>query len=110
QDYELDAAYLALTGNAVVQALTIASVRGQMAAVQSIIDEDATNLRLVETEVRAGAATQLDVETARSQLATDRTLLPPLRQQLAVARHALAVLVGKRPAVWTPPDFDLDTI
>jgi NodT family efflux transporter outer membrane factor (OMF) lipoprotein len=110
QDYELDAAYLTLTGNAVVQALTIASVRAQMAAVQTIIDDDATNLRLVETEVQAGAATQLDVETARSQLASDRTLMPPLRQELAVARHALAVLVGKRPATWTPPDFDLDAI
>jgi NodT family efflux transporter outer membrane factor (OMF) lipoprotein len=30
-----------------------------------------------------------------------------LRQQLAVARHALAVLIGELPANWQPPRFDL---
>jgi NodT family efflux transporter outer membrane factor (OMF) lipoprotein len=64
----------------------------------------------VNTEVRAGVATQLDIETAQSQLATDRTLLPPLRQQEDVARHALAVLAGRAPGEWAPPDFDLDAL
>lgn len=110
QDYQLDAAYLTLTGNAVLQALSIASLRAQIATVEGIIADDQRNLDLVRTEVRAGVATQLDIETATSQLATDRTLLPPLRQQLSVARHALAVLVGKAPSDWVPPDFDLDRI
>jgi NodT family efflux transporter outer membrane factor (OMF) lipoprotein len=110
QDYELDAAYLTLTGNAVTEALTLASLRAQMATVNSIIADDETNLRLVQTEVNAGVATQLDIETANAQLATDRTLLPPLAQRTDVARHALAVLVGKPPGVWTPPDFDLDAL
>jgi len=110
EDFQLDAAYLTLTGNAVMQALTIASLRAQLATVDGIIADDQRNLDLVQTEVRAGVATQLDIETATSQLATDRTLLPPLRQQLAVAQHALAVLVGKAPADWVAPDFDLDKI
>jgi NodT family efflux transporter outer membrane factor (OMF) lipoprotein len=110
QDYQLDAAYLTLTGNAVTQALTIASLRAQLATVDGIIADDQKNLDLVRTEVRAGVATQLDIETATSQLATDRTLIPPLRQQVAVARHALAVLVGRAPADWVAPDFDLDRI
>lgn len=110
QDYELDAAYLSLTGNAVMEALTLASLRAQSATVDSIIADDVTNLRLVETEVRAGVATQLDIETAQSQLASDRTLLPPLRQQQDVARHALAVLAGRAPGDWAPPDFDLEAL
>jgi NodT family efflux transporter outer membrane factor (OMF) lipoprotein len=109
-DDQLDAAYLTLTGNAVTQALTIASLRAQLATVAGIIADDETNLRLVDTEVKAGVATQLDIETAASQLAIDRTLVPPLRTQLDQARHALAVLVGRAPADWTPPDFDLDTL
>jgi len=109
-DDQLDAAYLTLTGNAVLQALTIASLRAQLATVAGIIADDVTNLRLVDSEVKAGIATQLDTETANSQLAVDRTLVPPLRTQLGQARHALAVLVGKAPADWTPPDFDLDTL
>ncbi len=107
QEYQLDAAYLTLTGNVVSQAVTIASVRAQIAAVDDIIANDRQNLSLVQTEFKAGEATQLDIESATSQLATDRTLLPPLRQQLDIARHALAILAGKAPAEWAPPDFAL---
>ena len=42
-----------------------------------------------------------------SQLAADETLRPSLEQQLSVAKHALAVLAGRAPGDWTPPDFDL---
>ncbi|HSY26268.1 MAG TPA: efflux transporter outer membrane subunit, partial [Burkholderiaceae bacterium] len=47
--------------------------------------------------------------TAQSQLENDRTQLPPLHQQLSVARHALAVLVGQAPSQWQTPDFDFDS-
>jgi NodT family efflux transporter outer membrane factor (OMF) lipoprotein len=40
-------------------------------------------------------------------MAQDRALLPDLRQNEAVARHALAILTGKAPAEWNPPDFAL---
>jgi NodT family efflux transporter outer membrane factor (OMF) lipoprotein len=106
-DYQLDAAYLTLTGNAVNLAFTIAGINAQIRTVEGIIRDDDTNLRLVNDEVNAGTATQLDIETARSQLAADRTLLPPLRQQLSQSRHALAILSGKAPVDWTPPDFEL---
>ena len=33
--------------------------------------------------------------------------MPPLNQMLAIARHQLALLVGKAPADWSPPDFEL---
>ncbi len=108
--FELNAAYLTLTANAVVEAVTIASLRAQIATVGDIIADDQTNLRLVESEVRNGVATQLDIETAQSQLATDGTLLPPLRQQLSAAQHALAVLAGEAAGGWSPPDFDLDAL
>lgn len=108
QAYQLDAAYLTLTGNAATQAIAIASARAQIKAVETIIADDQENLRLVETELQAGEATQIDVEEAASQLAADRTLLPPLRQQVSIARHALSVLAGRLPADWVPPDFDLE--
>ncbi len=106
--YQLDAAYLTLTGDVVVQALTIASVRAQIAAAEDIVADDLQNLQLVRTAKANGSATEVDVLHADSQLANDRTLLPPLRQSLAEARHALAVLVGRTPADWSPPDFALD--
>ncbi|HXP13394.1 MAG TPA: efflux transporter outer membrane subunit [Stellaceae bacterium] len=110
QRYELDAVYLALTGNAVSQALTIASLQAQLKAADDIIAEDRNLLALVGKQVTAGAATNLDLESARSQLASDRTLLPPLQQQANVARHALAILVGRAPADFVAPDFTLDSL
>lgn len=110
QNHELKAAYLTLTGSAVTEAITIASVNAQIKAVNDMLADDQTNLKLVQDLVRAGAGSDLDVQTANSQLATDRTLLPPLRQQLSVAQHALAVLVGRTPANWRAPDFALEQL
>lgn len=106
-DYQLAAAYLTLTGNIANQAITIAGLRAQIKTVQSIIADDERNLRLVKTQQVGGTATMVDVTTAQSQLANDRTLLPPLRQQLSVARDALVAFAGRVPADWSPPDFDL---
>jgi NodT family efflux transporter outer membrane factor (OMF) lipoprotein len=104
---QLAAAYLTLTGNAATQALNIASARMQLDAAESIIRDDEQNADLVRRKLEAGKAAEVDVLTAESQLAVDRTQIPPLRQQLSVARHALAVLLGRFPAEWSAPDFDL---
>ena len=109
-DYQLAAAYLALSGNITTQAITIAGLRGQIKTVEAIIADDQKNLDLVKTAQVGGTATMVDVTTAQTQLANDRTLLPPLRQQLSVARDALAVYVGKTPADWSAPDFDLNAL
>ncbi|HEX3952719.1 MAG TPA: efflux transporter outer membrane subunit [Stellaceae bacterium] len=106
-DYQLGAAYLSLSGNITLQAVTIASLRAQIATVEDILTDDQKNLDLVKTTLAAGTASLVDVTAAQSQLDGDRTLLPPLHQELSVARHALVVFVGKTPADWTPPDFDL---
>ena len=106
-DYQLAAAYLALSGNITNQAITIAGLRAQIKTVEDILVNDQRNLDLVKTAQVGGTSTMVDVTTAQTQLANDRTLLPPLRQQLSVARDALAVFVGRTPADWSPPDFDL---
>lgn len=106
-DYQLAAAYLALTGNVMTQAITIAGLRAQIKTVEDILADDEKNLQLVKTQQAGGTATMVDVTTAQTQLANDRALLPPLRQQLSVARDALTVYVGRVPADWRPPDFDL---
>ena len=107
QSYQLDAAWLTLTGNVVDEALTIASTRLQIATTEDLIASDRKNLELTEREFELGAAARTDVLTAESQLAVDLTTLPSLHQQLGVARDTLAVLVGKSPADWSAPDFDI---
>jgi NodT family efflux transporter outer membrane factor (OMF) lipoprotein len=107
RQYELEAAHLTLEGNVVAQAFAMAASRAEVAAVQNVIDSDGQNVRLVETAVGFGSGTQTQLVAAQSQLANDRTLMPALHQQLAASRHALAILVGKAPAEWSPPDFAL---
>jgi NodT family efflux transporter outer membrane factor (OMF) lipoprotein len=107
QRQQLNAARLTLTGNVALQALSIAAVRAQIAAVETILQRDRDNLDLVRNAFDAGSVSRLDVLAAESQLARDETLLPPLRQQLSAARHALAVLAGQPPGSWSPPDFEL---
>jgi NodT family efflux transporter outer membrane factor (OMF) lipoprotein len=107
QGYQLDAAWLTLTGNVVNEALTIASTRLQIATTEELITSDRKNLDLTEREFELGAAARTDVLTAESQLAVDLTTLPSLHQQLGAARDALAVLVGRSPVNWSAPDFDI---
>jgi NodT family efflux transporter outer membrane factor (OMF) lipoprotein len=104
---QLYAAYLTLTGETVRRAIEVAGVRAQLKALDDILDIDRQNLELVRTERQAGQVPDSDVVTADSQLAADETLRPALDQQLSEAKHALAVLTGRPPGDWSPPDFDL---
>lgn len=107
---QLDAAYQTLTGNTVTQAMQVAADRAQLQAIRDILDLDRQNLDLVRKERQAGSVPDTDVVSAQSQLAADETLLPGPEQQLDVAKHALAVLLGRTPGDWSPPDFDLASL
>jgi NodT family efflux transporter outer membrane factor (OMF) lipoprotein len=109
-DYQRDqlaAAYLTLTGDTVTQAIEVAAIRAEKKAAEDVIEIDRQNVDLVRKELQAGTVPDSDVITAESQLAADQTALPPLDQQLSVTRHALAVLLGRPPGEWAPPNFDL---
>ncbi|HYB24603.1 MAG TPA: efflux transporter outer membrane subunit, partial [Solirubrobacteraceae bacterium] len=107
QRYQQAAAYLTLTGNVVSEALTIAATRLQLATTEELIASDRRNLALTEREFEVGTAARSDVLTADSQLASDLTQLPTLRQQLDAAKDALAVLTGHAPGQWRSHDFDI---
>lgn len=110
QHEQLGAAYLTLTGNTVAEAVQVAAVRAQLKAIEDILDIDRQNVELVRKERLAGSVPDSDVIIAESQLAADETLLPGLDQQLSVAKHTLAVLLGRAPGNWSPPDFDLTAL
>jgi NodT family efflux transporter outer membrane factor (OMF) lipoprotein len=108
--HQRDAAYLTVTGQAVMQVLAIASVRAQIDTVETILVQDRDNLRLVQSAFDNGSVAREDVVSAQSQIANDMTLLPPLRQELAEDRHALSVVLGRAPASELPRDVDLAQI
>jgi NodT family efflux transporter outer membrane factor (OMF) lipoprotein len=107
QGRRADAAYLTLTANVALQAVTIATLRAQIEAVEQMIAADQANIDLVHRANALGGSTSTARVAAESQLEEDRALAPPLRGQLGAARHALAVLVGHAPADWTAPEFAL---
>jgi NodT family efflux transporter outer membrane factor (OMF) lipoprotein len=102
---QVGAAYLELTGDVVTTAIDEASAAEELRATLDIVAVDEHNLQLVQISEQAGKSAGIDVLAAESQLANDRALLPPLRQTIAAAQHALAVLVGHTPAEWAAPAF-----
>ena len=110
ESMQRDAAALSVSGNVVLEALQIASLRAQIRVVEQIIADDEHLLKLVRAEHDEGVVSRTDVLIALSQTDHDRTLLPPLRQGLSAARDALTILVGAAPVDWAPPEFDLDTL
>ncbi|MFC3070733.1 efflux transporter outer membrane subunit [Phenylobacterium soli] len=104
---QADAAYLTLSGNVAIQAVRVASLRSQIAAAQQVIAEDRRVLDMIRAAQKAGAEAPSATSGGEAQLAEDEALLPPLQRDLDSARHQLALLVGKSPAEWAAPDFDI---
>ena len=103
---ELEVAYLTLTGEVVEQALNVASATLNLRALDAIAATDRADLAMLEKAQAAGGATPAQIADDQRQLAQDLAAAPIERQKLAVARHQLALLVGKTPSEWTPPEFD----
>jgi len=110
QSAQLDAVALTVTGNVVIEALQMAALRAQIRVAQGIIDDDEHSLTLVRAARDAGAVSEMDVLSAQSQTDHDRTLLPPLQQELSVAQAVLTSLIGAAPSDWTAPDVDLEDL
>ena len=104
---QADAAYLSLSGAIAMQAMTIASLRGQIAASRDIVADDRRVIDMVRKAEAAGGQAHSALSGSVAQLAEDESLIPPLQRELDGARHQMALLAGKSPAEWTAPDFDL---
>ncbi len=105
--FELDAADLSVAAEVTAQSLALAAARAQLNTLAAIIAADRRDLALVEIARKAGSANRTELLSVESQLANDRTLLPPLREEESSARHGLAILLGKAPAQFTAPSFRL---
>lgn len=98
QQAELDATYQALIANVVTASIQEASLRAQIAATQEIVTAFERQLELIQAQQNFGARSMADVLQARSQLAAQRALLPPLQQRLEQTGNQLATYLGRLPA------------
>jgi NodT family efflux transporter outer membrane factor (OMF) lipoprotein len=105
--HEADAAYLTLTGDVAMQAMRIAGLRAEIAAVEQIIASDRQNIQIVRKAQAAGGEARSALSIGVAQLSEDEAMLAPLQRDLDAARHQMALLTGKSPAEWAAPDFEL---
>jgi NodT family efflux transporter outer membrane factor (OMF) lipoprotein len=106
--FRASAAYLTLTGDVALEAVRIAGLRAQIDAVRAVTDDDRKSIDIVLEAEKAGGEPVSAGLGGRLQLEQDLALLPPLEQQLAEARHALALLVDEAPSEWSPPEFAVE--
>jgi NodT family efflux transporter outer membrane factor (OMF) lipoprotein len=107
QRYTAQATYLTLLGNVINAAVAQAAYQAEITATEQIIAFEKEQLRLTETQYRAGTVPYANVVSIQAQLAATEATLPPLKQNLSKSQHLLTVLVGRTPAEWAPPKLKL---
>jgi NodT family efflux transporter outer membrane factor (OMF) lipoprotein len=110
QSAQLAAVALVVSGNVAIEALQIATVRAQIRVAGQIVSDDEHMLSLIRAARELGAVSAMDVLSAQSQLDHDRTLLPPLHQQLSEAQDTLADLIGVAPVDGPSTEMDLEAL
>ena len=110
QRFMVEAVYLTLTANIVTTAITEASLRAQIEATREIIAAEQKQRDVMGRQFELGAVSKVSVLSQEAQLAMTRAGLPPLEKQLALTRHALAVLTGQFPGGAKPFQFNLESL
>ncbi|NWA35593.1 efflux transporter outer membrane subunit [Pseudomonas sp. C6002] len=95
--FQLEATYLTLTSNVVNTAVSLASIRDQIAATETIIRLQSDQLDVLQAQRRLGAIGDTDVLTQQTALAQTRATLPPLQKQFAQTRNQLMAYLGRFP-------------
>lgn len=107
QRFALEATYLTLISNLAGAAVQEASLRGQIAATQSIIKVESDVLGLLRKQFDLGQVAEGDVVAQEAALAQVEQTLPPLQKQLLQQRDLLAALTGGFPSERLPQKFVL---
>jgi NodT family efflux transporter outer membrane factor (OMF) lipoprotein len=108
--FELIATYVTLSSNVVVTAVQEASLRGQIAATQRLLELERQLTETVRQQRSLGTASDLDLLAQESAEAQTAATLPPLEKQLGQTRDALTALLGRLPSEEPPETFTLDEL
>lgn len=109
QRFQTEAAYLTLSSNVVVAAITEASLRDQIAVTEKSIAAQTQILDILRGRLRLGDVARADVAAHQTLLAETEQSLPPLQKQLAQQRDLIAALAGAMPDS-EQPRVDLATL
>jgi NodT family efflux transporter outer membrane factor (OMF) lipoprotein len=107
QRFQVEAAYLALTSNLVVAAVTEASLHGQIDATVELIAINTKMRDTLQRQLDLGYANRTDLAAQEAALAQAEATLPPLRKALAQERDLIAALAGAYSSQGPAPTFRL---
>ncbi|HWI81036.1 efflux transporter outer membrane subunit [Ramlibacter sp.] len=104
---DTQAARVLLASNVARAYLQLARANDQLAVAQRTLAQREESLRLVGDRVRAGLDTNLELRQSEGALPETRQQIEALREQAALAQHALAALTGQgnREVVTTQPSL-----
>jgi NodT family efflux transporter outer membrane factor (OMF) lipoprotein len=105
--YQLIATDLTLSSNAVVIAITEASLRGQIGATERILSLQRQLTETARAQRKLGTASDVELLPQEAAEAQTAATLPPLQKQLAQTRDALTALLGRLPAEEPATTFHL---
>lgn len=108
--FQLEATYLTLSSNVVVTAVQEASLRGQIAATERLLDLQHQLTDKVRQQRALGTADDLDLLAQQSLEAQTAQTLPPLQKQLGQTRDALTALLGRLPSDEPRETFTLNEL
>jgi NodT family efflux transporter outer membrane factor (OMF) lipoprotein len=108
--FQLEATYLTLSSNVVVTAVQEASLRGQIAAAERLLQLQHQLTETVQRQRLLGTAGDLDVLAQQSTEAQTAQTLPPLQKQLGQTRDALTALLGRLPSDEPEETFRFDEL
>jgi len=108
--YTVVSAYLTLSGNIVNTIIARAAYREQIKATEQTVELEQEQVDIAKAQAEAGIIPYSNVLSLESQLSATEANLPILKQQLSQADHLLAILTGRTPGEWTPPEVELADI
>ncbi|WP_407642399.1 efflux transporter outer membrane subunit [Arboricoccus pini] len=96
--FDAQTAALTLTGAVANTYINALSLQARVKLAQTIANDAAQILKLIQAQSSLGAASQLEVEQQRNAVATFDAAVVTLQQQFEQSLHSLAVLVGVSPS------------
>lgn len=108
--FQLEATYLTLSSNVVVTAIQEASLRGQIAATERLLQLQHEITGKIQLQKSIGTVSNLDVLAQQSADAQTAQTLAPLQKQLGQTRDALSALLGRLPSEEPAERFRLEDL
>jgi NodT family efflux transporter outer membrane factor (OMF) lipoprotein len=108
--FQLIATYVTLSSNVVTTAVQEASLRGQIAATERLLQLQHRLTETVQGQQALGTASNLDLLSQQAAEAQTAATLAPLQKQLGQTRDALTALLGRLPAEEPAETFTLEEL